>query len=168
MRTRLLAGLAAGALLVVTASGVLAAPRLIPSAPAQGVHMVEDQGFSLTGDREGLERVLAEESPINFKILVIDDVADGEDRTAYLDRVAEEWDDPQPDTLLLIIFTQGNNDIRFFMGANFRRAEFTVEQMLDLVRTVYQPKVRTGDAAGALADFIDQVNRQFVAQTSAE
>lgn len=69
----------------------------------------------LPGDAKALEQALQAASPVKYKVLVIDST-EGED----LDRVAESWGQPKADTLLLVLFTQDNYDLRFYMGANFR------------------------------------------------
>lgn len=114
----------------------------------------------LPGDAEALEAALSAEGPVRYKILVIDS-PEGEDPTDYLDRVAAEWGLPGPDTLYLIIYTEDNFNIRFYMGADFRAAGVDVDEMLTLVRTHYLAGKREGDVAGALADLIGAVNRRM-------
>jgi len=130
-------------------------PEMLP-----GVAVQNTTGVPLPGDQAALEAALSAPGPVQYKIVVIDST-EGEDPTAYLDRVAAEWGVPGPDTLYLIIYTEDNYNIRFYMGANFRAAGVDVDEMLTLVRTHYLAGKREGDVAGALADLIGAVNRRM-------
>ncbi len=147
LTTAMLAGVAYAAMRPV--------PQNQPSA-----HLQNPAVLSLPGDVNRLEQVLQAPGPVNYKVLVIDST-DGEDKTAYLDRVAGEWNHPGADTLLLVLFTADNYDIRFFMGANFRANGVTVEEMLGLVRSQYFTGVRLGDVAGGLVSLVEAVNQRM-------
>lgn len=136
-----------------------AAMRPVPENLPE-VALQNTTGVQLPGDAVALDEALSAPGPVQYKILVIDST-EGEDPTAYLDRVAAEWGVPGPDTLYLIICTEDNFNIRFYMGANFRAAGVDVEEMLTLVRTHYLAGKRDGDVAGALADLIGAVNRRM-------
>jgi hypothetical protein len=152
----LVAGLIASTLTGVT----YAATRAVPDDAK--VTIQNTTAAELPGDRAALDAALTAPSPVKYKVLVIDAV-DGEDKTTYLDRVAENWGQPAADTLLLVVFTQDNYDIRFYMGANFRARDVSGAEMLGLVRGQYFAKVRKADPAGGLADLIVAVNKRLSA-----
>lgn len=131
-----------------------AAPRMVP--PKQEQALVHTAADPLPGDAKALEQALKAHSEVHYRILTVDDA--GEDKTDWLDRVAAEWGEPRPDTLLLVIFARDNYDIRFYMGANFRSQDVTVDEMLKMVRTFYFPKSQKGDVAGGLASLVTEVN----------
>lgn len=135
-----------------------AAPRAIPAATPGALQ--NSANLSLPGDVKSLEQILAVQGPINYKILVIDSI-EGEDKTAYLDRVAAEWGQPAKDTLLLIVYTADNYDLRFYMGASFRANGVSVDEMLKLAREQYFATKRQGDVAGGLAKLISAVNQRM-------
>ena len=157
--------LALAAILACSVGAAYAAARPVPeNLPDVALQDTTEAG--LPGDVAALEAALAAEGPVQYKILVIDST-EGEDPTAYLDRVAAEWGVPGPDTLYLIIFTGDNYNMRFYMGANFRAAGVDVDEMLALVRTHYLAGKREGDVAGALADLIGAVNLRMEAGAAA-
>ena len=130
-------------------------PENLPRAALQNT-----TGKPLPGDAAAPEAALAAPGPVQVKILVVDST-EGEDRTAYLDRVAEKWGVPGPDVLCLVLFTEDNFNIRFYMGASFRAAGVDVDEMLGLVRSHYLDGKRHGDVAGAPADLIGAENRRM-------
>jgi len=136
-----------------------AAGRPVPEN-VPGVAVQNTTGGQLPGNTAALEAALSATGPVKYKILVVDST-EGEDLTAYLDRVAAEWGVPGPDTLYLILYAGDNFNIRFYMGANFRTAGVDVDEMLSLVRTHYLAGKRGGDVAGALADLIGAVNQRM-------
>lgn len=144
----------------LTMAGVaLAANRPIPDPKPDTVFQSEVPD-PLPGDQSAWKQALDAPSPVRYRVLVIDDT-DGEDRTDYLDRMAEKWGLPAADQLYLVIFTKANYDLRFYMGANFRAKGVTVDEMLTLVRTHYFVKSQKGDVAGGLADLVNAVNRRM-------
>lgn len=152
-------GLAALGATAVLAGVAFAAPRPVPEQlPA--VSLQNPAGLALPGDVKALDAALAASGPVKYKVLVIDST-DGEDLTAYLDRVAAEWQQPAQDTLLLVIFTQENYDLRFYMGPGFRAKGVTVEEMLSLVRAQYFATKAKGDVAGGLVKLIGAVNERM-------
>ncbi|HLN62935.1 MAG TPA: hypothetical protein VK464_15440 [Symbiobacteriaceae bacterium] len=158
MRTLKIAVVAVAATAVL-AGVTYAATRPVPEQqPA--VALQNPNGLALPGDMKALDLALQAQGPVKYKVLVIDST-DGEDKTAYLDRVAAEWQNPAADTLLLIIFTQDHYDIRFYMGANFRAKGVTVDEMLGMVRSQYFAGVRKGDVAGGLTSLIGAVNQRM-------
>jgi uncharacterized membrane protein YgcG len=136
-----------------------AALKEIPENKAQEKLQHATTG-ALPGDAKALEAALAAKSPVAYKILVIDST-EGEDKTAYLDRVAEKWGLPKADQLYLIIYTGSNYDIRFYMGANFRKNGVTVDEMLKLVRAQYLANSQKGLVADGLAKLIEAVNQRM-------
>jgi len=150
---------AAVAISAVFAGAAYAAMRPVPENLPEAV-LQNTTEAQLPGDAAALEEALKRTDPVRYKILVIDS-ADEEDKTDYLDRVAEQWGLPGADTLYLIIYTKDNYDIRFYMGADFRSANVSVDEMLGLVRTHYLAGKRGGDVAGALADLIGAVNQRM-------
>lgn len=129
-----------------------------PTVPApQEKPIVQAATAALPGSMANLEKELAVQSGLRYRILVVDDAA-GEDLTAYLDRVAAEWKEPKADSVLLVIFAKHNYDARFFYGANLTAKGMTVEKMLELLRTHYFANSRKGDVAGGLAEYIKAIN----------
>ncbi len=122
--------------------------------------VTSEVNFTLPGDVDALTRTLQMRSPVRYEILVVKNqkVAD---KTGYLDRVLAERDWPEPNMLVLVVFPESNFDIRFAMGADFGARDVSVEEMLNLVRTVYFPKVREGDPAAGLAFLVERVNRRM-------
>lgn len=143
------------------AGGAAAAPLPVPPRAEAGLQ--DTTGKGLPGAAAALQEALQAAAPVRYRVLVID-ATDGMDRTAYLDRVLAEWGWPAADTLLLVVFRQANYDIRFAMGANFRQAGVTVDEMVQYVRTVYQPAVYKGDPAYALAALVGAVNQRMGAR----
>lgn len=125
----------------------------------QAVQVVNDLA-KLPGDAKGLEDALKMESPVKYKILVVDTVYE-EDPTAYLDRVAEKWGVPAADTLYLVIYTQQNYNLRFYMGANFRTAGVTVDEMLKITRETYFTQNRQGNPTEGLVELINFINKRM-------
>lgn len=156
---------AALAMTAVFAGVAYAAIRPVPENQPQ-VTLQNTTEAQLPGDGAALEEALKQSSPVQYKILVIDST-DEEDKTDYLDRVAEKWGLPGPDMLYLVIYTKENYDIRFYMGASFRTAGVTVDEMLGLVRTHYLAQKRDGDVSGALAELIAAVNHRMSQPASA-
>lgn len=149
-------------LLVAMVSGIAyAATRPVPEQ-VPGAKLQNTVGTQLPGDQAALDRYLNAAGPVNYKILVIE-TTDGEDKTAYLDRVAATWDEPKENTLLLVLFKQDNWDIRFFMGARFGQAKVSVNEMLTLVRQQYLARSQKGDVAGGLAALMEAVNQRMSA-----
>jgi uncharacterized membrane protein YgcG len=148
------------AVTAVLAGVAYAATRPIPQQQP-GVALQNPSNLALPGDVKGLEAALAADGPVQYKVLVIDST-DGEDLTAYLDRVAAEWQQPAQDTLLLVIYTQENYNLRFYMGPGFRAKGVTVDEMLSLVRAQYfATKSAKGDVAGGLVNLIGAVNQRM-------
>lgn len=131
-------------------AGVAMADGPVVPAPNSGE-------IQLPGDMAALQKALAVSSPVKYRILTVDD-SGGLPLTDYLDQVAASLNEPQPDTLLLVIYRESNYDIRFYMGANFRGYRISVDDMLSLVRTKYLVRSQQGDPAGGLADLIAAVN----------
>lgn len=151
---------AAAALSAVTITGVaMAANRPIPD-PKPNTVFQSEVPEQLPGDQNAWKAALNAPSPVKYRVLVIDDT-DGEDRTAYLDRMAEKWGLPAADELYLVLFTKANYDLRFYMGANFRAKGVTVDEMLSLARTHYFTKSQKGDVTGGLADLVTAVNQRM-------
>lgn len=150
---------AAVAMSAVFAGVAYAATRPVPENLPE-VALQNTTEAQLPGNAEALGAALKQTSPVRYKVLVIDST-DEEDKTDYLDRVAAQWGLPGPDTLYLIIYTKDNYDIRFYMGANFRSAGVSVDEMLGLVRTHYLAGKRNGDVAGALVRLIEAVNARM-------
>jgi hypothetical protein len=158
MRFRLsLLGLAAVLLLTLTGTA-LAAPRPVPAPPAPGSAIVDVSSRGLAGDRAALDQAMAESSAIHPRILVVDDTGDGRSLTDYLELVADQWGEPRHNSLLLVVFTGRNNNIRFWMGADMIRAGITVDEMLDWLHMIYFDRTHLGDPAGGLARLIRRVN----------
>jgi uncharacterized membrane protein YgcG len=148
---------AAVAMTAILAGVTYAATRTVPENQAEVV-LQNTTESPLPGNADALSTVLKAQSPVKYKILVIDST-EGEDKTDYLDRVAEKWGVPAADTLYLVIYTKDNYDIRFYMGANFRTQGVTVDEMLALVRQQYLAgKNQKGDVSAALANLINAVN----------
>jgi uncharacterized membrane protein YgcG len=143
--------------LVMTALVCGAALAAAPVPAKQDKPIVHAATAPLPGDMARLEKELAVQSNVKYKILVVDDTQ-GEDLTAYLDRVAAEWKEPAPESLLLVIAAKDNYNLRFFFGANLTQKGMTVEKMLELVRTHYFANSQKGEVAGGLAQLISAVN----------
>lgn len=141
-----------------------AAARPVPKVQPQ-VALQTEAGIDLPGDALALDQALQADGPVKYKVLVVDST-NGEDKTAYLDRVASEWEQPAANSLLLVVFTQDNYDIRFYLGATFREHGVTVDDMLQLVRGTYLPKARQQDAAGGLTALIGAVNERIGGQAA--
>jgi uncharacterized membrane protein YgcG len=150
---------AALAITAVLTGVTYAATRPIPEKQPQ-VALQNTTDVQLPGDAKALEAALQAGGPVQYKILVIDS-SDGEDKTDYLDRVAEKWGLPAADTLYLVLYAKENYDIRFYMGANFRSGNVSVDEMLGMVRNLYLAKSQKGDTAGGLADLINAVNQRM-------
>ncbi|MFZ5823635.1 MAG: TPM domain-containing protein [Bacillota bacterium] len=131
-------------------SGSNQPPSTTPTAPALP---------KVAGDMAALEAAYAQPSPLTYKIAIAD-APKGADKTAYLDEMLGDKGYPDKNQVLLLIFPEDNNDIRFAMGALLFEKKVSVESMLNMVRTHYLPKARQGDPAGGLADLIRAVNQQ--------
>ncbi len=151
--------LAAMLLLAAMTTGTALAERAVPRPDQAIVTMDNPEG--LPGESAEVRQALQERSVVQYRILVIDDVKE-ESREAYLDRVLAHWGWPPADTLQLVIFAQANYDLYFAMGSNFKESGVTLQEMLDLVHTVYVPAKREGDPAKALAQFIRAVNKRMM------
>lgn len=124
-----------------------------PTAPATELP-------AIAGDLSVLQAALGEATSIRFTIhLAV--TPQGADKNAYLDAMLGEKGYPAKNELVLVVFPQDNNDIRFAMGSLFFEKKVSVEAMVDLVRSHYLPKARTGDAAGGLADLIRAVSQRL-------
>ncbi|HYF79155.1 MAG TPA: hypothetical protein VD973_18665 [Symbiobacteriaceae bacterium] len=143
----------------VGVGAVLAADLSVPKKEPSVVQAQSTTGIS--GAVDEAKAALAEPSAVKYKILVVTDSLP-EDRTAYLDRVLEQWGWPEPDELLLLLFTEGNYDIRFAMGADFTGQGVTVEEMLGFVRNTYLAELRKSDPSKALAAFVRTVNQRMM------
>lgn len=137
---------------------VLAADLTVPKKEPSVVQAQSITGIS--GQVDAARAALAEPSAVRYKILVVTDSLP-EDRTAYLDRVLEQWGWPEPNELLLLIFAEGNYDIRFAMGADFTAQGVQVEEMLGLVRNTYLAELHKSDPSRALAAFVRAVNQRM-------
>jgi len=139
-------------------AAVVAAPPAVPAKSQSALALASSE--PLPGNMARLQQELAVHSSIRYKILVMDD-AGGYNLTDYIDRVADAWGEPAPDTLLLVLFAKENYNIRFFMGANLTQQGATVESMLKLLWSAYFPKSQTGDVAGGLARLISEMNYEY-------
>lgn len=155
LKLTLAAGLTAAALTGVA----LAAPAPVPQR-TPGAMFQSDTSTPIPGDVTAMKQALNAPSVVKFHVLVVDS-AEGEDRTAYLDRVAQAWSMPGQADLLLVLFAKENWDIRFYMGANFRAKGVTVEEMLTMVRRHYLAKSQKGDVGGGLADLVNAINQRM-------
>lgn len=88
LRLTLVSTLIAASLAGVAWAATAAIPEKHPTAVVQGVP-------ALPGDKKTLADELSKRSSVRYKVLVAEDVG-AEDKTAYLDRVAEAWKDPVP------------------------------------------------------------------------
>jgi uncharacterized membrane protein YgcG len=166
LRVAIVAVTATAVFASVSNAGTRAATRPVPAYQPTAA-LQNPAGLTLPGDMRALERALQAQGPVTYKVLVVDST-DGEDKTDYLDRVAAAWKQPAPDTLLLILFTQENYNIRFYMGANFRAKGVSVEEMLGMVRAQYFAGVHKGDVAGGLVSLIGAVNQRMGGTATAE
>lgn len=145
---------------LVATVGVGAALATDLTVPKKEPSVVQAQSITgISGKVDEAKAALAEPSAVRYKILVATDSLP-EDRTAYLDRVLEQWGWPEPDELLILLFAEGNYDIRFAMGADFVRQGVTVEEMLGFVRNTYLPELRKSDPSRALAGLVRAVNKR--------
>ncbi|MFZ5814725.1 MAG: TPM domain-containing protein [Bacillota bacterium] len=145
--------------LLLLGSSALAVGPSVP--PSKGAPLTVAGGAKLPGDMARLERELAVRSEIQYRILVVQN-SGGEELTAYLERVADQWGEPRPDTLLLVVFAEENYNIRFYYGANLTRMGMTVDRMLTLLRTHYFPLSQQGDVAGGLGRLVGAINRSYM------
>ncbi|HYF96084.1 MAG TPA: hypothetical protein VD969_28055 [Symbiobacteriaceae bacterium] len=150
------------ALVLLATIGVGAAMAADKQVPPKDRANVQADGLTgISGNVGEARAALAEPSAIRYKILVVTDSLP-EDRTAYLDRVLAQWGWPDADQLLLVLFAEGNYDIRFAMGSDFGQQGVRVDEMLGYVRNVYLPELRKGDPGTALAAFVRAVNRRMM------
>ncbi|HLO03108.1 MAG TPA: hypothetical protein VK191_08375, partial [Symbiobacteriaceae bacterium] len=129
--------------LVGGGAALAASLQSVPEVQKDQTIQVVNELAKLPGDTKALDEALKAKGPVTYKILLVDTVGE-EDPTAYLDRVAEKWGVPAADTLYLVIYTQQNYNLRFYMGANFRTKGVTVDEMLKLTRETYFAKNRQG------------------------
>lgn len=122
--------------------------------------LVQLSTTQLTGDVAALERRLAQTGVVRYRILVVDD-AGGGDKTDYVDELAVKWNEPKPDTLLLVVFAREGFDIRFYMGNEFHTKGIKVADMLGWIRGEYFPRSSKGDAAGGLIALIQAVDQRM-------
>lgn len=148
-------------LLLMIALTASAAAGGRPPVPDKSNDVLTNQSAAqLLGNVERLKQELAAHSSIRYRILIVDN-AGNESMTDYLDRVSAQWQEPGPDTLLLVLFAEENWDIRFYMGANFRQLGGSVDEMLGLLHTYYFPLSQKGNVAGGLARLVAAVNDRF-------
>lgn len=114
---------------------------------------------AIPGDTEALRQALAEDAPVTYRIVGVGD-SHGQDRTALLDAIMAQNGWPAAGQLVLAVFTEDGHDLRFGTGNVFRQKGVTVAEILELVRTHYQPEARRGDPAAGLARLIRAVNRR--------
>lgn len=165
MQKRILAAAAAFLVAITAAGSVYAATRPVPVDKGAPITTDGVPG-GIKGDFKALEQSLNESSPIRYRILVVDST-EGEDPTAYLERVAAQWGEPKADSLLLVLFATDNWNLRFFMGSKLSTAGLTVDEMLTLVRTHYFPLSRKGDPAGGLTALVRAVNGRMAGRPAA-
>lgn len=159
MRKLLIAAVAALLAATVGAGSALAAGRAVPQRDYATVIAQDTSGIS--GNVNEVRLALAEPSAVRYKIVVVPDSLP-EDREAYLDRIVAQWGWPEHDQLYVVIYADANYDVRFAMGADFQANGVSVEEMVDLVHTVYLPEVRKGDSGQALAAFVRAVNKRML------
>jgi uncharacterized membrane protein YgcG len=149
-------------LLALVGAGTALAATLqpVPEVQKDQAIQVVNELAKLPGETKALDEALKAKGPVTYKILLVDTVGE-EDPTAYLDRVAEKWGVPAADTLYLVIYTQQNYNMRFYMGANFRSKGVTVDEMLKITRETYFAKNRQGKATEGLIDLINAVNKRM-------
>jgi uncharacterized membrane protein YgcG len=158
---RLIPALMLVTLALVGAGTALAATlQTVPEIQKEQAVQAVNELAKLPGDTKALDEALKASSTVKYKILLVDTVGE-EDPTAYLDRVAEKWGVPAADTLYLVIYTQQNYNLRFYMGANFRAKGVTVDEMLKITRATYFAKNRQGKATEGLVDLIQAVNKRM-------
>lgn len=134
---------------------------LLPGAAFAADTLVQGEAVSaMQGDVPALKAALREPSAVTYKLMLAGDCK-GCHRTEYLDRVLDLQGWPQADELLLIIFPGANHDIRFAMGANFRKEGVSVGEMVALLHERYFPHVHKGDPAAGLASLIRAVNQRM-------
>ncbi|HWI63982.1 MAG TPA: hypothetical protein VNT75_19270 [Symbiobacteriaceae bacterium] len=142
----------------VGVGAALAAELKVPAKETAPVQKLDSAGIA--GTAAEVQAAMAEPSAVKYKVLVVTDSLP-EDRTAYLDRVLADWGWPASNELLLVVFTQGNNDVRFAMGADFWKKGVKVEEMVDYIHNTYVPELRKGDPGKALAAFMRVVNKRM-------
>lgn len=149
-------------LLALVGGGAALAATLqtVPEVQKEQTIQVVNEFAKLPGDTKALDEALKAQGPVTYKILLVDTVGE-EDPTAYLDRVAEKWGVPAADTLYLVIYTQQNYNLRFYMGANFRTKGVTVDEMLKITRETYFAQNRQGKATEGLVELINAVNKRM-------
>lgn len=131
-----------------TTGGQTTTPALAPGLP------------EIAGEMAILRAAMGEPSPLTYKISIAD-APKGADKNAYLDQMlASMGGYPGKNEVLLLLFPEDNYDIRFAMGSFLFEKKVSVESMLNMVRSHYLTKARTGDPAGGLADLIRAANQQ--------
>ena len=152
------------ALVLMATIGVGAALAAERQVPRQDSANVQADGLTgISGDVNDAKAALAEPSAVRYKVLIVTDSLP-EDRTAYLDRVLEQWGWPAADQLLLVLFAQGNYDVRFAMGSDFWQQGLKVEEMLGYIHDIYVPELRRSDPGKALAALVRVVNKRMMPQ----
>lgn len=156
MKKMVIALIAAVLLATVGVGAALAADLKVPAKDTTAKVQSLEAGEISAEAKAAIE----EASAVKYKVLMVTDSLP-EDRTAYLDRVLEEWGWPAHDELLLVVFTKGNYDVRFAMGADFRAKGVTVDEMVGYIHNTYVPELRKGDAGKAMAAFVRQINKRM-------
>lgn len=109
------------------------------------------------------QAVQMQSGSVHFNVLTIKGAV--EDRTAYLDQVLADWGWPGPNTMLLVLFPDANNDIRFAMGPGFRQNGLGADEMLGLIRAHYL-SVTHQDRPDALQNLMQSVSKWIGADKS--
>lgn len=162
MQKRMVAAVAAFLVAIMAAGSVYAATRPVPVDKGAPITTDAVPG-GIAGDMKALEKTLNESAPIRYRILVVNET-EGEDPSAYLERVAAQWGEPKADSLLLVLFANDNWNLRFYMGSKLSAAGVTVDEMLALVRDHYFPRSRKGDPSGGLTDLVRAVNARMAGE----
>lgn len=133
-------------------------PVQAPSAKAPTV--VKSGTPVMAGDQAALSAALAERSTVRFEIVVSDEPAEA-DKDAALESLLKERNWPEPSAMVFMVFPKANNDLRFAMGADFFQKKVGVDEVLNLVRSLYFTKAKAGDPAAGLADLVRAVNQRM-------
>lgn len=158
---RIIPALTICALALVGAGTALAATlQSVPELQQEQPIQIVNEMAKLPGDTTDLEKALQAKGPVKYKLLLVDTVHD-EDPTDYLDRVAEKWGLPAADTLYLVIYTQQNYNLRFYMGAEFRAKGVSVDEMLKITRETYFAKNREGKTVEGLLDLMHFIDKRM-------
>ena len=103
---------------------------------------------------------LSESSPVTYRVIVVGGVS-GADKTQTLDQLVAQHGKLAAGELMLVVFAQDNYDVRFEMGSLFRSKGVSAEEILGLVHTQYQPKVRAGQPENGLVALIQAINKRM-------